>query len=942
MTRIKIAVLAWLFVMLALVSGEVEAEETIIRHDHFEDFRRGSFPDGGANIYVSRKGNVQLIPRWDLNGDGFLDLLINQDHNAIETVDAFIYWGARDGYRSLFPPFWKETMPAYKIVQAIERRKEHVTFLPTFGGGPVKLIDLNGDQFLEIVFLNTIHNYSVHMDAYVYWGGADGHSPQRLTKLPTLFARDFCVSDFNRDGHPDLVFANYGNETGDRWGYQHHRESFIYWGDPEGFSTERRTSVATLSAVSCAAGDFNGDQWPDLAFANNNLRQKSVVVYLGGRDGFQEKKRLETKGGDPGIVRAGDINQDGRDDLLVSSKRTGTSIHWGAERFDLEAEPTQLPTRQITDAVIADFNSDGHIDLAFASKAVGERDDHSGKTQSEVYWGSASGFDMQRRVQLPTLSPRAVATTDLNSDGFADLVFANFHDGKTHDVPSYIYWGSAKGFHAAHRTHLQGFGAVGVAAADLDRNGIPEVVLVNQSSGVFDHGVPSVVFWGNPSHFLSEANATLLPADGPYCSKVADLNDDGHPDVVLTGEPPCIHWGGADGFKKRQSLDIGERTVGVVVGDYNRDGSLDIIFSTFSGDPRKSNHGILLWGAEDGFSPNRSERIATKAVRSCCGVSTADMNRDGYLDLVFPAGETLDGYSELLYGGPSGFGKTPSTRLNTNGVGAPSIADLDGNGWLDLIFPGSQDLETQDPHTKSLIYWGSKDGWDDAHRTELEAFHAAEIIVADLNRDGHLDLVSSNYKGRDTRTLPIFIFWGNAEHQYSNDHRTELPAESSCGIQVLDLNQDEFPDIIVHNHIKDGDHTVGSVIYWGGRQVYSSDRQTRLPTVGPHYSIGISPGNIYDRSVSSKYLSPIVEMPAGKRRLTLDWKGQTPHKTAVRFKFRTAVSQLKLRSAKWSPLMRGEAVSLPPDQKNMQYAADLISLDGGSSPRLQEVVLTFH
>jgi hypothetical protein len=66
------------------------------------------------------------------------------------------------------------------------------------------------------------------------------------------------VADLNRDGYPDLVFPNYGDEFGDRVGYKDNLESYIYWGAPDGYSVERRTSIPTVSAVSCAVGDFNG------------------------------------------------------------------------------------------------------------------------------------------------------------------------------------------------------------------------------------------------------------------------------------------------------------------------------------------------------------------------------------------------------------------------------------------------------------------------------------------------------------------------------------------------------------------------------------------------------------------------------------------------------------------------------------------------------------
>ena len=196
----------------------------VIHHQGFQDFSKGSFADGGTNIYVSRGGVIQLIPRWDLNRDGYLDLVFNQDHNLIENVDAFIHWGSPQGYHSLFPAFWKE-VPAFKIVRTMQQSRKHISHLPTFGGGPVKLVDLNRDDYVDIVFPNTIHNYYVDLEAYIYWGGPEGYSSRRRTELPTLFAADIAVEDLNRDDYPDLVFSNYGNESGDRSGYKNHEYS---------------------------------------------------------------------------------------------------------------------------------------------------------------------------------------------------------------------------------------------------------------------------------------------------------------------------------------------------------------------------------------------------------------------------------------------------------------------------------------------------------------------------------------------------------------------------------------------------------------------------------------------------------------------------------------------------------------------------------------------
>ena len=530
--------------LLVFSISPVAAQQShVIRHHGFQEFSKGSFGDGGANIYVSRNGLIQLIPRWDLNQDGYLDLLFNQDHNLIENVDAFIHWGRPEGYHSLFPAFRKE-VPAFKLVRTLQQRNQHLSFLPTFGGGSVKLVDLNRDDYVDIVFPNTIHNYYVDLDAYIYWGGPKGYSSRRRTELPTLFAGDVAVADLNRDDYPDLVFANYGDESGDRFGYKNHRYSYIYWGAPDGFSVQRRDQIPTLSARSCTAGDFNGDQWPDLAFANNSAKHKSLYVYLGGREGYRSNSRVILEGGDPRVVRSADLNADGCSELIVCSQQEMSNVYYGSRDFQLK-KPLSLPASNSRDAVSADFNRDGHLDIAFASGANKPHDHAPGEvdathapleTESVIFWGSAEGFDSRRCTMLPTLSPAAVAAEDLNDDGYPEVIFANEHDGRTYDVPSYIYWGSEEGFDPSNRKHLQGFGPVGIGAADLNGDKRPEVVLMNPLSGNRG-GLRSVIFWGNRAHRYSEANATLLHTERPYFSKVADFNDDGFRTWCFLGAP---------------------------------------------------------------------------------------------------------------------------------------------------------------------------------------------------------------------------------------------------------------------------------------------------------------------------------------------------------------------------------------------------------------------
>jgi hypothetical protein len=57
----------------------------------FQAFRAGGFDSAGANLYVSRRGVVQTVHRWDVNNDGYFDLIFNNTHDLVYSVPTFEY-----------------------------------------------------------------------------------------------------------------------------------------------------------------------------------------------------------------------------------------------------------------------------------------------------------------------------------------------------------------------------------------------------------------------------------------------------------------------------------------------------------------------------------------------------------------------------------------------------------------------------------------------------------------------------------------------------------------------------------------------------------------------------------------------------------------------------------------------------------------------------------
>jgi hypothetical protein len=880
-----------------------------------------------------------MIHRWDFNNDGHLDIFVAQDHNTVENEDVLIYWGRRDGPRSLLPALPGQ-QPLGRLLREAREREAGVTRLPSEGGGRTLLTDLNDDGLPEIVFCNFIHNYSVDTRAFIYWNRGGQFEVSQRTALPTLLASGVAAADFNRDGFVDLAFANHGSELGNRFGVDRHLESYVYWNGPAGFGLDRGTILSSVSAADCRSGDFNGDGYPDLVILNDDPPTRSVFIYWGGAEGLSKSRRLVREGIEAIAAQTGDLNGDKLNDLIIVEQGGRVEVFRGG-RNGPESQPwVTLDAPGAKECAVGDLNRDGRADLALACTAK------DGEDVSLVYWNRESGFACGDRTPLPTFGATDACLADFNGDGWIDVVFANERDARTYDVNSFLYWNGPDGFHAAHRRELQGFGPVSCRAADLDADGHQDLVLVNRTSGSYVN-IDSLIYWGNSPSRYSAAAVTRLPREskpGPSYAAITDLDHNGWVDIVFpTGR---IFHGGPTGFSVNRITDLEIKSGGgVTTADLNRDGYLDLIYSTGFG--RKGEtpaRGQILWGAAAGYSIQHATEL-TLDIAFSHAPNVADLDRDGFLDLVFADCDSVR--TRIFRGGPSGtYTSANATTLEIQSASCAEFADLNADGWLDMILGGAYDADRKGrPSQRAALVWGGREGFSHERVKWLESYSANEQAVADLNRDGHLDIVMTNYHAGHTRSVPAFIYWGAEGGRYDESRRTSLSSLSSSALGVADFNRDGWFDLLIMNHQDQGDHNIGSHLYWGGAAGYSIEQRDWIPTFGPHFGVRRDVGNIYDRRLAEGYISPPVELPRGHTLARLDWKARTPHGTAVRFQLRSAAELSRLEHGAWSGpdgpkswfKMPGKRAETPRGHQWLQYKAVFVTPDAGSTPVLEQV-----
>lgn len=351
-------------------------------------------------------------------------------------------------------------------------------------------------------------------------------------------------ADLNGDGKQDLVVSNSAGIA-------------IMLGRGDGtFQTAVEDALSSSGGITVAT-DVNGDGRIDLVVGQGS----SFAVLLGNGDAtFQAPILVQSYGGIGGIA-VGDLNGDGKLDVVTGDAVLGgyCTVFLGNGDGTFGAPSTVGPlvsNRRVYGVSLADFNGDGRLDLAAADGG----DTMADPVGFQVMMGNGDGTfgtPVWYRTGNTYQSDDQALIGDFNGDGHPDIAGVDFGCGYGDgDVVVYLNNG-AGGFNESADLGdgcLKGYSAV------VDMNGDQEkdIVTINGDTP-YDNNAFVRVFVGNGNGtFQSAVVTSLSPAYSATALGVADLNADGLPDIatanngsgnvgVLINNSPVPPIGGAIG-----------------------------------------------------------------------------------------------------------------------------------------------------------------------------------------------------------------------------------------------------------------------------------------------------------------------------------------------------------------------------------------------------------
>lgn len=574
---------------------------------------------------------------------------------------------------------------------------------------------------------------------------------------PTAIA----TADFNGDKHLDLAVVLNGANTVD-----------IFTGKGDGTFNAGVSFAVGTGPVALAVADLNGDKKLDLVVVNYTASSVTVLLNKGTGTSVafsQASGSPIATGSNPTSVAVADFNGDNKLDLAVgtyTSENVTVFLGFGTGTFTTGAS---LAAGQPVWAVAAgDFDGDGKLDIA-----VG------GLFEVFVYLGNgngtfgASGFGVPNNDGAFALLP-----IDINGDKKLDLItverdkfFSNttftvvLNNTTTKGNPSFVF----PGVHYA-----VGFQPSAIGLADFNHDGRIDAVVTSQGSNI------ASILLGNGKGGFDPSVTRATLARQPYNIVTADWNNDKKPDLAISGyggDNVSILTGKGNGTFTETSYTVGLQPLGMVAADLNGDGATDLAVAN-----RNSNTVSIMINNKTGKFPATSPSYATG--HAPVALAAGNFRLTGQMDLaVADSGDSA--ISILPNDGTGKFGAPIPVALTANNFPAYMVAaDFNGDGKVDLAVANGNFVS---------IFLNSAGSFSSHVDINMNA-QPTWLATASLRKNGIMDLVAVF-----NSSLAVLLGKGNGTFAAPVFYNFQTQAVSTA-VTIADMNADGILDLVVSNY----------------------------------------------------------------------------------------------------------------------------------------------
>jgi len=560
------------------------------------------------------------------------------------------------------------------------------------------------------------------------------------------------AGDFDGDGNLDVMLG--GRFAG---------EIYFLAGSGDGTFDAVRTVTTASEPYSLHADDLDADGKLDLIVANLG---GDIDVHWGRGDGTFDAARLSyAPAFYPSFIDTGDMNEDGRPDIVVGHETGAITISLTGANRTL-AEPLRVDTKAFVFGLrVRDVDGDGNLDVVAADPI---------EFTVALFKGNGDGT-VDARIDIPGGAyTEGLDFGDFNGDGRLDIVV-----GQSVQQSLAILYAHADGTYSQPVFHLAGNNVYDVRVADLDHDGDDDLVASN--AGSF-----AVLFqqFGR-GEFPQLASSSVGGSLGPYDVIAADVNGDGIPDAITANtlhSTISVLLGNPNGtLQEAQVLFADSGAYRVIATDLNGDQHLDLVSASLD-----SNTISVLHNRGDGtFHP----AAAYDTSPAPAALSSGDLDGDGDNDLLVssPDAGVVDVF---LNAGNGTF--TRGTDIEGRAPGQTLLADLNADGKLDVALVDREDpVEGVDGHL--TIRNGNGDGTFGAATDYPVGIRPLDLVLQDFNHDGQRDFAVANF---DSGTVTIMLRESSGGYRLA----ATLPAYGAVPhLATADFNLDGHVDLAVAN-----------------------------------------------------------------------------------------------------------------------------------------------